>query len=137
MNESGNNDRVVIMPGLYTEPESRAAPTNDPAAPVPDHERPRRDTVALSYKYQFYCPNDQNLIAVLGREPGADRSARSTPLEDRHGIPDLGPCIRCNLQIEGSGVGPDDVIIDAGDVEVRRRRPARLRQGRRHPRRPR
>ena len=28
---SHNNDRVVIMPGLYTEPTSRAAPTNDPA----------------------------------------------------------------------------------------------------------
>ena len=30
VNASGNNDRVVIMPGLYTEPESRAAPLNDP-----------------------------------------------------------------------------------------------------------
>src|SRR5687767_8722920 len=29
--KSGNNDRVVIMPGRYTEPKSRAAPTNDPA----------------------------------------------------------------------------------------------------------
>src|SRR5690348_15774544 len=29
--DSGNNDRVVIMPGLYTEPESRIQPTNDPA----------------------------------------------------------------------------------------------------------
>src|SRR6185312_13752347 len=28
-----------------------------------------------------------------------------------------GPCIRCYLQIEGSGVGPDDVIIDAGSVK--------------------
>ena len=31
VNESGNNGRVVIMPGLYTEPESRAAPTYDPS----------------------------------------------------------------------------------------------------------
>jgi len=30
-NVPGNNGRVVIMPGLYTEPESRAAPTHDPA----------------------------------------------------------------------------------------------------------
>jgi hypothetical protein len=28
--DSGNNDRVVIMPGRYTEPESRQAPLNDP-----------------------------------------------------------------------------------------------------------
>src|SRR4029450_8241223 len=70
----------------------------------------------LSYKYQFYCPNDQNLIAVLGREPGGT-DPPATPFEDRHGIPDLGPCVRCNLQIEGSGVGPDDVTIDAGRVQ--------------------
>jgi len=31
VNQSGNNDRVVIMPGLYTEPQSRKAPTHDPA----------------------------------------------------------------------------------------------------------
>ena len=29
VNASGNNDRIVIMPGLYTEPKSRAAPTFD------------------------------------------------------------------------------------------------------------
>ena len=37
---SHNNDRVVIMPGLYTEPKSRAKPTNDPACDaVQDHQR--------------------------------------------------------------------------------------------------
>jgi hypothetical protein len=113
---SGNNDRVVIMPGLYTEPKSRAAPTFDPACDPYRITNDRGETTALSYKYQFYCPNDQNLIAVLGREPGAV-DPPATPAEDRHGIPDLGPCIRCNLQIEGSGVGPDDVIIDAGRVK--------------------
>jgi hypothetical protein len=30
VSQSGNNDRVVIMPGLYTEPQSRQAQTNDP-----------------------------------------------------------------------------------------------------------
>ena len=30
VNASGNNDRIVIMPGTYAEPESRAAATNDP-----------------------------------------------------------------------------------------------------------
>src|SRR3954462_2756871 len=28
---SGNNDRVVVMPGVYTEPTSRSRPTHDPA----------------------------------------------------------------------------------------------------------
>src|SRR5262249_4567608 len=31
-------------------------------------------------------------------------------------IPNLGPCMRCGLQIEGSGPGADSVIIDAGRV---------------------
>lgn len=113
--QSGNNDRVVIMPGLYTEPRSRSAPTHDPACAQYGITNDRGDTAALSYKWQFYCPNDQNLIAVLGREPGST-DPPNPPAEDRHGIPDLGPCIRCNLQIEGSGVGPDDVVIDAGNV---------------------
>ena len=30
VNRSGNNDRVVIMPGRYTEPKSRRSPVNDP-----------------------------------------------------------------------------------------------------------
>jgi hypothetical protein len=116
VNASGNNDRVVIMPGVYTEPESRGAPTNDPSCDPYEIHNDRGETTALSYKYQWYCPNDQNLIAVLGREPGA-MEPPTEPLLDRHGIPDLGPCVRCNLQIEGSGVSPDDVTIDAGRVQ--------------------
>ena len=115
VNASGNNGRVVIMPGLYTEPESRKQPTHDPACEQYGIVNDRGQTGALSYKWQFYCPNDQNLIAVLGRAPGTT-DPPNPPSEDRHGIPDLGPCIRCNLQIEGSGVGPDDVVIDAGNV---------------------
>jgi hypothetical protein len=116
VNAAGNNDRVVIMPGVYAEPESRGAPTNDPSCDPYEIHNDRGETTALSYKYQWNCPNDQNLIAVLGREPGATDPPEE-PLLDRHGIPDLGPCVRCNLQIEGSGVGPDDVTIDAGRLE--------------------
>jgi hypothetical protein len=116
VNASGNNDRIVIMPGLYTEPESRRAPTNDPSCDQYEILNDRGQTTALSYKYQYHCPNDQNLIAVIGREPG-ETDPPAEPLLDRHGIPDLGPCIRCNLQIEGSGASPDDVVIDAGRVK--------------------
>ena len=28
--DAGNNDRIVVLPGLYTEPRSRSAPENDP-----------------------------------------------------------------------------------------------------------
>jgi hypothetical protein len=113
--QSGNNDRVVIMPGMYTEPESRAAPTNDPACAQYKIKNDRGNTGAVSYAYQFHCPNDANLIAVLGRMPGP-KPPPDPPLSDRHGIPDRGPCIRCNLQMEGSGVSPDDVTVDAGNV---------------------
>src|SRR6187431_2856503 len=61
---SGNNDRVVIMPGLYTEPGSRSAPTNDPSCDQYEIINDRGEPTALSYKYQYHCPNDQNLIAV-------------------------------------------------------------------------
>jgi len=116
VNDSGNNSRVVIMPGLYTEPESRSAPTQDPACQQYGIQNDKNQSGALSYKWQFHCPNDQNLIAILGRAPG-NTDPPNPPAEDRHGIPDQGPCIRCNLQVEGSGVGPDDVTIDAGRVK--------------------
>ncbi|HEX8074041.1 MAG TPA: right-handed parallel beta-helix repeat-containing protein [Thermoleophilaceae bacterium] len=109
---SGNNDRVVIMPGLYTEPTSRAAPTNDPKC-----EKYKADGdhggVGVTYAYHFYCPNDQSLIMVLGRAlgPGEDPPAQ----DNRFGIPNTGPCIRCNLQMEGSVPDPNAVIIEGGD----------------------
>ncbi len=112
---SGNNDRVVIMPGLYTEPTSRAQPANDPACDQYEQVNDEDTPGAVSYAYQFHCPNDQNLIAVMGRAPGSGEDPQP-PLDDRHGIPNLGPCIRCNLQIEGSGVSADDVVIDAGNT---------------------
>jgi hypothetical protein len=114
---SGNNDRVVVMPGLYLERHSRKQPTNDPACDEyrTNGDRPGQDGVALSYEYQFKCPNDQNLVAVMGRAV-SDEPPPMPPNENRHGIPDEGPCIRCNLQLEGSGVNADDVIVDAGDA---------------------
>ncbi len=112
---SGNNDRVVVMPGLYTEPTSRRAKTDDPRCDRYEIQNDRNQTGAVSYKYQFHCPNDQNLIAVMGRRPGR-RQPPQPPALDRHDIPDLGRCIRCNFQIEGSGVSADDVIVDGGRV---------------------
>ena len=62
-----NNDRIEIMPGLYTEPKSRSKPTNDPACDQYKITNDKNQAGAVSYAYQFHCPNDQNLIAVLGR----------------------------------------------------------------------
>jgi hypothetical protein len=44
-----------------------------------------------------------------------DTPVPQPPLLDRHNIPDAGPCIRCNLQIQGTGASPDAVTVDAGD----------------------
>ena len=87
-------------------------PTNDPACAdlVQDNGH---GGLAPSYRYQVTCPNDQNLIYVQGRAV-PDTPAPVPPLAEREGIPDLGECVRCNLQLEGSGVKPTDVIMDAG-----------------------
>ncbi|MBA2629792.1 MAG: right-handed parallel beta-helix repeat-containing protein, partial [Thermoleophilaceae bacterium] len=122
---SHNNDRVVVMPGRYTEPTSRAAPLNDPrCADLTQTDSGGAKTP--SYRYQVTCPNDQNLVHVAGRAV-ADAPPPQPPLASRQGIPDLGPCVRCNLQLEGSGVSPTDVIVDgasdyeSNDVEARPR----------------
>jgi len=114
INDSRNNDRVVVMPGRYTEPRSRQAPTNDPKCNPSLLQADTSGAPTPSYEYQATCPNDQNLIHVLGR------AVKGKPLDppdpDRHGIPEQenGRCIRCNLQIEGSGAKPEDVILDGG-----------------------
>lgn len=114
VNDSGNNDRIVIMPGTYTEPDSLEQPEDDPkcAHLLEDSDH---GTGAVSYRYQAACPNDQNLIMILGREAADVPTPVVSPETDRHGIPNAGKCIRCNLQIEGSGVRPEDVVVDAGN----------------------
>jgi hypothetical protein len=113
--DSHNNDRIVIMPGVYTEPRSRRQPTADPTCQkyLTDTDFGGGGAIGLSYRYQYHCPNDQALINVLGRKPG--KHAPPPPQLDRHGIPDIGKCIRCNLQIEGSVPNPDATAIDSGD----------------------
>lgn len=112
---SGNNDRVVVMPGVYTEPTSRKQPKFDPRCKkyTGFSDYPQR-LGAATYEYHWNCPNDANLVAVIGRKVGT-RTAPNPPLIDRRGIPDLGDCVRCNLQLEGSGINADDTVIEAGD----------------------
>jgi len=115
--DSHNNDRVVVMPGVYTEPTAASKPTPDPSCEQYRTHSDSGDPGALSHTFQYYCPNDANLIAVIGRGLGAGVDP-DPPLADRHGIPNAGPCIRCNLQIEGSGVSADDVVVEAGDASA-------------------
>jgi Right handed beta helix region len=107
---AGNNDRVVVMPGVYLEEPSRRKPTNDPKC-VRYEEESENGGGAATYRYQVECPNDQNLIFVQGRAL-TDTPVPFPPRADRRGIPDQGRCIRCNLQIEGSGVKAEDVVVD-------------------------
>ncbi|MBA2342330.1 MAG: hypothetical protein H0V85_02575, partial [Thermoleophilaceae bacterium] len=88
--QANNGDTVVIMPGFYTEPTAAKQPHNDP-----DCRGLVDDAGAPSYAYHFKCPNDLNLVALIGKN-----------LEGR--------CIRCNVQILGSGKRPQDVIIEGG-----------------------
>ena len=107
---SGNNDRIVIMPGKYVERKSRTKPTDDPRC-AQYKETSDDGEGAASYRYQVKCPNDQNLIYMQGRALTND-PVPSPPRENRRGLPDQGRCIRCNVQIEGSGAKPEDVVID-------------------------
>jgi hypothetical protein len=107
---SGNNDRVIVMPGKYLEAKSRTKPTNDPKC-AQYKETSDDGAGAATYRYQVQCPNDQNLIYLQGRAL-TDKPVPNPPLEDRHGLPDEGKCIRCNLQIDGTGAKPEDVVID-------------------------
>ena len=95
-----NGDRVLVLPGVYIEKPSRLRPTFDPACAehrVRSEEQPAgEEPQALSYTYQALCPNDQNLIAVIGRDH------------------DSNACLRCNVQLEGTGRRPGAVVIDAG-----------------------
>jgi hypothetical protein len=112
---SGNNDRVVVMPGTYREPQSRSQPGNDPRCNPSMLQQDASGDDAPSYEYQVTCPHDQNLIYVQGRALAGDPLV--PPRDDRRGIPEqeLGECLRCNLQIEGSGAKPTDVVLDAGE----------------------
>jgi hypothetical protein len=76
---------ILVLPGLYQEEPSlspASAVCADLDAPMASNDRYR----VLTFAQQRGCPNEQNLVAVLGVE---------------------------DLQIEGTGAGPADVVIDA------------------------
>ncbi len=72
---------IYILPGVYREEPSRAAPTST-------HGNNGDGT--YSYQYHLENPNDASLIAVLGQ---------------------------VDITLEGTGVNPRDVLIDAGFVK--------------------
>ena len=89
---------IKILPGVYLEEPSLAEPSEECAGLT----APTADAgyQLLSYEQQEQCPNNQNLVAITGVE---------------------------NLQIEGTGASPNDVIIDA-----QFRKPVAIRADRAH-----
>lgn len=95
---AGSGTTVLILPGLYQEEPSLTEPTGECAdldAPVVNsggsgkdaNDKHRATYQVLTFEQQVSCPHNQNLVAVLGKH---------------------------DLQIEGTGQAPTDVVIDAG-----------------------
>ena len=96
VNAARNSTRILVLPGVYREEPSLRSPVDDPRCK--DMKQPTSDGHEIpNYDYQRTCPNDQNLIAILGDGPDADRKC------DR----------KCNIQISGTA-RPQDVYIDVG-----------------------
>lgn len=107
--------RILVLPGIYREEPGLAPPTGVCAAiaarviraPPTGAMGAAAGTVfsteIMSYDEQVLCPHIQNLVAVLGDDP-ADPGIKcgDSPTERL-----------CNLQIEGTGATPEDVIVDA------------------------
>ncbi len=82
--------RILLLPGVYRETETLAKP-------LPKDCDELKDTPILSYEEQKKCPTLQNIITIFG--DGKDKD-----------IVCDGPL--CDLQIEGTGNDPGDVILD-------------------------
>lgn len=83
--------RIQVMPGVYRE-EPSLEPGVGACAGL-------EDVALLTYAQHAECPNAHNLIGVMGDDPN-DEDSRCT--WER----------LCNLQIEGTGEEPSDVMID-------------------------
>jgi hypothetical protein len=98
-----SGDRIRIFPGVYTEPTSRRAPFNDakcsqddPKYWEPTNDGHGEDGKVPTYQFQWDCKNSRNLVQILGDSP-AD--------------PDRECDQKCNLQLEGTGRRPGDVLL--------------------------
>jgi hypothetical protein len=76
--------RIAVLPGVYLEEPSLLPPVGE-CASLPAR-RADMGYQVLSYEQQVACPHNQNLVAIFGKE---------------------------NLQIEGTGAWPTDVVVDA------------------------
>jgi hypothetical protein len=115
-----SGSRILLMPGRYTEPSARKIDVGSyqsgPCAndyvvtegfnrelPPPAGPRSNDPPVRPDRNFQIKCPNSKNLVAVIG-----DTRPEPTPA-----APSVKPqCLqKCNLQIEGLGRRPTDVVL--------------------------
>jgi hypothetical protein len=102
VNAARSGMRILVLPGVYREEPSRrvAEPADACSGDYQEYQDPHFEGVGTvrvpNYEYQRKCPNAQNLIAVIGDGPDKDRRCDH----------------KCNLQIEGTGTKPGQVLID-------------------------
>ncbi|MEA2433560.1 MAG: hypothetical protein QOG54_1017 [Actinomycetota bacterium] len=90
---------IYILPGTYKEDPYRDVPKC--AEDLPQKEDGATGAPILTYKEQLFCPQAQNLIGVFGDiNPDDDKRECDAPV--------------CDLQIEGTGDDPGDVLITGG-----------------------
>ena len=91
------NTRIMVLPGTYREePSRRAHAAGCEKLGDGGNGDDRGPESLLTYGEQRKCPHVQNLIAIFGDSNGN----RECDLP------------QCGVQIEGTGDGPDDVVID-------------------------
>jgi hypothetical protein len=83
---AGPGTTILVLPGLYQEEPSLAPPAGACVDIDAPHGGGRDHYQILTFEQQVACPHEQNLVAILGKQ---------------------------DLQIEGTGAAPTDVVIDA------------------------
>ncbi|MDQ4024657.1 MAG: right-handed parallel beta-helix repeat-containing protein, partial [Actinomycetota bacterium] len=89
---------IYMLPGVYREKPYRAQPECAKELQQPGEEE---GAPVLSYEQQLTCPQAQNLVGIFGDlDPGDEERECNAPV--------------CDLQIEGTGQKPGDVLITGG-----------------------
>lgn len=89
---------IYVLPGVYRETPYRTQPRCAERFEQPGEEE---GAPILSYEDQLVCPHAQNLIGIFGDVDPADDTRECNAAV-------------CDLQIEGTGETPDDVLITGG-----------------------
>jgi hypothetical protein len=101
VNDAKSGERILIMPGVYREEPSREVPDRQPECAGDEYWEPSGDNHTEdgrvpAFKLQHDCPNSWNLIAIIGDSLDDDRECD----------------LKCNIQMEGLGRRPEDVVIE-------------------------